>query len=713
MHNKIVSYNLHTNGTELETASGMAYNGYYHINSNGIIMSGNTFDPSTSVQLYPINFMPITANNELLSEYNDTDGYKGVYSLFSIKNYKNDIDIQSPASNADAPRIILHPDQFFRRSNSISFLPGTETFIDESRTITVISGSIVTLDFTYISNDDDNIKFEWRDSYDRIVSYEKPFEIDTNDVDWIEETFSCTITDINGTDITNEVTVSIIDLYDHPIIFSNILKNGSANDDTSDWNTIGDTPEGVGKFLVDFEYSTNPNGLVSLGQSPPNVLGSIHYHKFGIDNFSVNQWYPRPEAIDFINGFSLLDEIKENYFRADQFLPVLPDQDNHSGTTKSSYQIIDLSEYSNILDGKVKGIKGVSAVLFGWLGGRADQGDKCSVTLEFLDDNDNIIKPPAGVNTTINSLSVYDRIINEVRITAPSGVIDITPYQAGYSDEEFGFIYTGSFNDKNDAIELPKIQALNEIISGTSINEVSTINGLCKTQIVGKMSDMIPVPKEAKKIKITKYYTYIPGRFDLIRNAKEWEEVGLEYISDAMVVGLNVRLYPIIIDNDGNEINTGIDESGAPIIKGFNMETFPILDASINYVPDLSLELESIEWLNPDTAMTGTQLFTGRATNTQKSMFAGHALIPNAHPILALGTGYSIIPDNIMLNMYKDVILPKATVLHDALDLYVNDKFNIAGYGLTTLLVADQLNLLNYSAGDGLLADFSDDNIFQ
>jgi hypothetical protein len=53
--------------------------------------------------------------------------------------------------------------------------------------------------------------------------------------------------------------------------------------------------------------------------------------------------------------------------------PILPNQNNHSGTYKSSFQVIDLSDNADLLEGKVYGIKGFKAIFFGWLGMSIDK----------------------------------------------------------------------------------------------------------------------------------------------------------------------------------------------------------------------------------------------------------------------------------------------------------------------------------------------------
>ena len=216
--------------------------------------------------------MPVNSAGEVLSLYlddeNDTDEFDGIYSTLTIKTYKNDIDVptENVSSEEVTPVIITdQPDIFFKKNTSNTYLPGKEVFIDENNTIQIAKGKRITLEFGYDSVDDpSNITFEWRDSFDRLVSTDPILLIDTSQLDVDSETFNCTVTDSYGSDITNDITINIIDPNNNPIIFNNILKNGSAVNGTNDWETVGDNPEEVGSFLTDFEISTDPNGLQRL-----------------------------------------------------------------------------------------------------------------------------------------------------------------------------------------------------------------------------------------------------------------------------------------------------------------------------------------------------------------------------------------------------------------------------------------------------------------
>ena len=114
-----------------------------------------------------------------------------------------------------------------------------------------------------------------------------------------------------------------------------------------------------------------------------------------------------------------------------------------------------------------------------------------------------------------------------------------------------------------------------------------------------------------RKIKITKNYIHDAARYDLIRNGSERDDIGIHYISESMFVGLNVRLYPILIDEDNNEVDTSIDpNTGELVIRGFNMDLFPAPTSLYNYLDDLDLQLERVDLINAHI-VTGKQI--GRA----------------------------------------------------------------------------------------------------
>lgn len=729
MANTVVAYNLFTTGGELKKLDGSRYIGSYYILENGTILSGRgpeQQNPPSEI-LLPVNFMPINVNNELISEVNpDTNSFQGMYSVITVKNYNNDVEIVGDellGPELGPPVITLHPDEFFRRDSALSYDAGREIFVDQNNTVTVATGSIVPLSINFTTDDSlQNVTFEWIDSYDRVVSRTKDLIIDTSTVDWAEETFYCVVTDSFGSETSDEVTISIIDPYNHPIIFNNILQNGYANDDTAEWQTIGQASEEVGKFLPKFEVSTAPNGA-------GNNTGTIHYHKFdfitgssGISTYK-NQWYPRPEAIDYYNGFNISTELSDNYFRAGQFFPVTENQYDHAGTMKSSFQTVDLTEYNNLLAGKVYGIKGFRAVLFGWLGARGDQGDRCYVEFKLYDENDEeILIDTDAYKNKIESLSVWDRIINEAR-TEPDGTEHPpTVYQLGYNDVDFGFNYLGSYYDGNDSIQLKSIQGMQMIVSPNGLIQEVSEDALCKTLIVGKMSDMIGLSNRVRKIKVIKYYFHEAGRYDLVNNAKEFTKAGEDYTSDTMIAALNLRLYPILIDPIGNVVDTGIDYlTGEPAIKGFNMDQLTP-NPGPNYLDDLEMQIDTIEWLNSDTALTRDALYTGRSNRAGSEHWGTTISImtddgyARERPMPAIGVGYSVVPNAIMFDMYKRILTPMANTLADAIYQYYY-KRHLFGNTVKTLYEADGLGWLNYPStgtyGGSLWPDFDDDNVFQ
>jgi hypothetical protein len=581
MNNPVIFNEAWTDGTELFVKStGEPYIGWYHILNTGAIMTGPNYVSGSmeSVELEPKYSIPENSVGELISNYkDDTEEFEGVYTVLPIKNYKNDIDIvvEIEDLNVEPPAITLQPDLLFKKNTTLDYVPGEDILIDDSRTIQVYRGKQVTLQFNFNSFDTfENIRFEWFDSFDRLVSTESFLVVDTNTIGSENETFYCTVTDSYGTDTTNDVTISVID-DTSPYIFKNLIKNGSGNDSTADWETIGDNPEDVGKFLPSWQESVDPFVNTAGGK------GTYFYHKFtsgwdGVQN--KNQWYPRPEIFDSQNNFdgSVVSEIKSNYFRAGVFTPIVRNGENvYSGITKTSVHTVDLTEFADSIDGKTYGLEGFHVSLFGWIGTRADQADYGDCVFEFLDENDNVI--PVLGNTLISSLRHWERTVNDYPRDPwfPSLNVKLL---AGYYDRNINFDrntnfdYAGIIFDGNAGAVYDRYEKSFTNPDGT----LRTIGPEVKTCIIGRTSDMIRVPAGTKKIRLTKTYNHEAGVYDLIWQGAEWAERGIDYVSDLMFVGLNLRFYPIVIDDLGNRIETGLDANGNSILTGMDfLETDP------------------------------------------------------------------------------------------------------------------------------------------
>lgn len=710
-----VVVNLYTNGGELQTTNGTMFEGYFHILSDGTIKSGPTPEQPNSFTLIPYGFMPLSEVGDLLSMYTeDSEDFEGEYATITIKTYKNDIDIiqQEALVEKNPPIITLQPDLLFRRNNAVDYEPGKELFIDEARNIQTLKGKKITLDFSYSSDDIlENISFNWTDSYGRTVYTGSKLEVDTSIVNWSEETFICTVTDTYGSDVTNDITITVIDPLNYPIINTNILKNGSANQGTAEWETIGAYPEEVGKFLNVPEVSKHPYGISRTGIPQQDWFtaasyGSVFYHKFDypltltpiITIPLVNQWYPKPAYVDYINNMSgsLLAEIKENYFRAGEFSPVTSKNLDHSGVTKTSYQIIDLTDYADLLDGKVFGLKGFKAILFGWLGTRADQGDTVTAKIDFLDENDNEIV--ISSYNEIHSLNLIDRIVNEYRNT---GSNQLTVYDLGWAyippagrpngpaaapslsrvDIEQLAFHPGLLNDRNDAIELSKYQLTRtSIVQGTNAQQIDIINALGKTAIVGRNTPFITIPEKARKIRVSKIYNHEPGIYDLINDGDSVEQNNVTYVSEAMVCGLNVRLFPELINDNGQVVDLSINpESGFPMVYGMDMRSYPPsaaipLGASTLYNdPDMYLyNIDLVRYMD-QSAYTGLyQLFDAYHTDLPIGIDGNLNTVisvvdedgnPNELDIAALGPNYKVKLNPIYHDIYKTIITPAADKL--------------------------------------------------
>jgi hypothetical protein len=589
--------NLYTRGNEFKTLDGLDYIGYYHINNSGSAMTQSDYVEGVSKTLMMYIAMPETPAGDVISEYDEENNeYIGIYNVIPVKNYKNDIDLPEEVILLEDPvpvSITDQPDIYFRKNTEDTDNPGLDIFIDESNVVRVTKGATITLQFGYRSSDSpNNIKFEWFDSFDRLVSNDPILYINTGDIDTEEERFYCTITDSYGSDTTNEITLNIVDPEDNPYIRTNILENANANEGTSNWDSVGKTPEDVGKFLPEHEPVEVPDFIFGLN------AGTYFYHKFisGSDSkLNKNQWYPRPEEFDLVNGFkgTVVEEIKDSYFRAGTFDPVVRSEDNdHSGTIKDSTQVVDLTEFADAIDGKVFGLKGFHVSMFGWLGGRADQADRVSCEIEFLDANDEYLIPVG--NTIIEDVDWYQRTVNEYKIlTRPPKKSVI---HAGLSrDSRTGnpildYRYTGLYKDGNNGINFDRYQIESQLADGS----IRIVTPVVKTLILGRTTDMVELPKGTRKIRVIKRYYHVPGVVDLIWEGKAWKDAGNEYISDAMVTGLNVRLYPILINTvTGTENSTGFDSEGKSVIK---LMDFIDKEASTEDLAELGLVTDGSEF---------------------------------------------------------------------------------------------------------------------
>lgn len=596
---KAVVTNLYTRGNEFKTLDGLDYIGYYHISNSGSAMTESNYVDGVSKQLMMYTSIPENAGSELISVLNEeTNEFEGVFNIIPVKNYKNDIDFPQEVIFLEDPlpiTITEQPETFFKKNTDDIVTPGLEIFIDESSTIRVAKGTKIKLQFGYTSYDAfENIIFQWFDSFDRVVSTEPILNLNVDDIGGDEETFYCTVTDSYGTDTTNEITIAVIDPADNPYIFKNILQNGNANEGTSNWDSVGNTPEDTGRFLPEFETVEVPDFIFGLN------AGTYFYHKFieGPDaKKNKNQWYPRPEEFDLVNNFNgtVVEEIKDHYFRAGSFEPVVRTEDNdHSGTIKSSTQVIDLSEFADAIDGKVYGMEGFYATMFGWLGGRADQADRVSCEMEFLNEFDEMLFVDENLSTMIEDADWYQRTTNEYRL--PNRPPKKSVIHAGLSrDERTGnpildYRYTGLYRDGNNGINFNRYQAEKQLEDGS----IRIVSPVVKSLILGRTTDMIPLPVGTRKIRVIKRYYHVPGVVDLIWEGKAWKDSGNEYISEAMVTGLNVRLYPILLDTETrNRTVTAFDENGESVIKLMN---FLEKEAAIEDQAALGLVTDGVEF---------------------------------------------------------------------------------------------------------------------
>lgn len=571
MHNVVVFVNGYTSGNEYKKLTGENYVGTYHILTDGTIKTGAGANSINEETLLPIDYIPVTPVGDLVSEYKEeSNDFEGVYSVFPIKNYKNDIDIVLEGPNVGPPTITEQPQLFFKKNVTPYYILGNDPLIDENNTMLIYRGRTVNLQFDYNSFDaPERVTFQWFDSFDRLVSTSSIFALNTNNIEGSDDSFYCVVTDTYGSDTTDIISISVVDST-NPYILKNIIKNGSGNDGTAEWETIGEMPEESGKFLKKWMTTSDPFTAVDGGN------GTYYYHKFtsSIDDSvsNKNQWYPRPELFDAENGFAgdVANEIKNTYLRAGVFVPLNNKKENdYGGLTKSSTQVIDLTELANEIDGRVYGLKGLRAILFGWMGTRADQADYSTCSYEFLDEND-IIIPVLGT-PSISSCTRNDRVVNLYPTNPGAPSID-SKLLGGYYDTASKFDYSGIIYDGNASVVYDRYAVDYPDTDGNIVNGGPEE----KTCILGRTSDPIIVPVGTRKIRVTKTYTHDGGLYDLYWNGSEFVNNGFDYISDCMMVGLNLRLYPILIDDSGKETDTSFDSNGNSVIKGMDfLETIP------------------------------------------------------------------------------------------------------------------------------------------
>lgn len=475
---------------------------------------------------YLSNFDTINRNdnNDILCDLSSDN----ILKIVPIVEYNNNVSDNSISeliekSRLQGPKIDVQPSQFFRPDTVTSYTPGNEIFVSDN-TITVLKGNTVALKISVTTNDISNLKYEWKNSVNETIGNDSIFEINTDNIsDNIFEVY-CIVSDSIGSIKSDSIKVNILDLNNSNILLSNLVKNSCGENGLEHWIQSNDIPESIGSYSINRFPAYNYHRIYSA----PNAAGKI---------IDTNMWYPKPEAVeannDFLSG-KIVNKINTgNYFRGG-IMKMRDDNDDTSSQSKSSYQIIDLSDYANLIDGKVYGVAGLNSFLYAWLGTRADQGDISSVEFIFYDANDNII---LNENGSGGSYIISDG----PNVTWATNIV------RNNSDMLSSFIYKGGVYG-------------NETYTGLNHTETNTYlhgtEGLF-TIITGKLSDIVSIPKGTRSVRITKYFKHVPiymnhdtlvSRYDLL-----YRLIGpsKQYISEALITGINFIMYPDNIDFPG------------------------------------------------------------------------------------------------------------------------------------------------------------------
>ena len=130
-------------------------------------------------------------------------------------------------------------------------------------------------------------------------------------------------------------------------------------------------------------------------------------------------------------------------------------------------------------------------------------------------------------------------------------------------------------------------------------------------------------------------------------------------------------MYPILLDQENNVDDTGIDSStGESIINGMNMDLLPVPTSTVTQIDDFDPQIESVQWLNPDTYRQGAQLFDTR--NNSEWSYVDADGNDNARPVYQLGTNVTATLNMHFKRLIFDVMTEPSTDLHNMFDIYGN-----------------------------------------
>lgn len=294
-------------------------------------------------------------------------------------------------------------------------------YIFEDDTIKIALGQQLTLQLNCIDRDKINsldlsgLTIIWRRDNDIIIesneititgtSINFSYLVNTDSGEYI-----CELINRHGSVFSDSIRVEVIDPYNTALFYTNLIKNGYAQIGLSHWTDINNqfVVSNFGSFDFinstidhDYEFSFTDKGYNDQDSFNRTILipsFNILSTTSSIDAFdsatyveenneknaqqsgsiiaNINspykKWatfFPNPIEFDRNNtignsSFTISDKIKGTYFSR----PNIRYFRNGGSLIAGAYQDIDVSEYSDIIGGRIKGINSVSAVLFCYLG---------------------------------------------------------------------------------------------------------------------------------------------------------------------------------------------------------------------------------------------------------------------------------------------------------------------------------------------------------
>lgn len=491
-------------------------------------------------------------NNEIVLVPDDSTKLLRIVPILTISSESIDTSIseliQSKSNNG--PVIVTQPTEYFRNINSEDYEPGQEIFIDYTNTIKVLNGSVIKLIITATSDYPETLKYEWKVGNGQTVSTSSVYIFNSSTF-LKNEIFYCKVSDYSGETISDTINLQVIDTSSDNSLLTNLIKNSSGEEGTNNWINTGD--------------NFNMLGSLSLFRVPQYAYHLSEYGTVnGQPNVAINEWYPRPEIFENDNP-TFKGKINNKitfgkYFRGGAMNARDNFNNDISSLRKEMYQDIDVTNISDYIDGKIYGIPGITSVLFGWLGTRADQGDKCSVELEFYDQNSNLITVENPVIISSGG-SIVTNMFRAGQIIQDEPLVSSLLWLGGtFGSYDYVGMYNTFANNYDKTVPL-------EFDSQTDQQRFYSY----RTVVLGRKSDYFQIPIGTRKIRVYQKYWHIPlinpsgsviSPWDLVYTGTSPQgSDGIQYVSDALITGINLLAWPKGYPFEVNNIDV-LKESG-------------------------------------------------------------------------------------------------------------------------------------------------------